>query len=144
MAYGVNGRPDVSAKTSRSRSTGQHLFFGTTRKKLSSILIWLDALTFTTFLGLVPPVLCLEFRQQLSNRRCIFFFSAGTIRADFSPDGWSAIVDYAHTPDALEKCLNTIRDVLPAQGSNKIITVFGAGGDRDKTKRLLWEKLLTR
>jgi UDP-N-acetylmuramoyl-L-alanyl-D-glutamate--2,6-diaminopimelate ligase len=54
-----------------------------------------------------------------------------------SPAGWTAIVDYAHTPDALEKCLRTIHDVLPKQGRGKIITVFGAGGDRDTAKRPL-------
>lgn len=54
-----------------------------------------------------------------------------------SPAGWTAIVDYAHTPDALEKCLRTIHDVLPKQRRGRIITVFGAGGDRDKTKRPL-------
>jgi UDP-N-acetylmuramoyl-L-alanyl-D-glutamate--2,6-diaminopimelate ligase len=52
-----------------------------------------------------------------------------------SPHGWTAIVDYAHTPDALENCLQTIHDVLPEQRTNAIITVFGAGGDRDTTKR---------
>ncbi|HTP12866.1 MAG TPA: UDP-N-acetylmuramoyl-L-alanyl-D-glutamate--2,6-diaminopimelate ligase, partial [Bacteroidota bacterium] len=54
-----------------------------------------------------------------------------------SPDGWTVIVDYAHTPDALEKCLLTIHDVLPSKNRGKIITVFGAGGDRDKAKRPL-------
>ncbi len=58
-----------------------------------------------------------------------------------SPAGWWAIIDYAHTPDALEKCLSTIREVLPLDSSNKIITVFGAGGDRDKTKRPLMGKI---
>lgn len=48
---------------------------------------------------------------------------------------WTAIVDYAHTPDALENCLQTIHDVLPPHRTNSIITVFGAGGDRDRTKR---------
>lgn len=52
-----------------------------------------------------------------------------------SPKGWAAIVDYAHTPDALQKCLRTIHDVLPNEGRGRIITVFGAGGDRDRTKR---------
>lgn len=51
--------------------------------------------------------------------------------------GWTAIVDYAHTPDALEKCLRTIHDVLPKQGRGKILAVFGAGGDRDSAKRPL-------
>lgn len=44
---------------------------------------------------------------------------------------FSVIVDYAHTPDALENVLNTVKDF--AEG--KIITVFGCGGDRDKSKR---------
>jgi UDP-N-acetylmuramoyl-L-alanyl-D-glutamate--2,6-diaminopimelate ligase len=54
-----------------------------------------------------------------------------------SPKGWTAIIDYAHTPDALEKCLLTIHDVLPRENRGKVITVFGAGGDRDKAKRPL-------
>jgi UDP-N-acetylmuramoyl-L-alanyl-D-glutamate--2,6-diaminopimelate ligase len=54
-----------------------------------------------------------------------------------SPKGWSAIIDYAHTPDALEKCLLTIHDVMPKEHRGRIITVFGAGGDRDRTKRPL-------
>ena len=52
-----------------------------------------------------------------------------------SPAGWTAVIDYAHTPDALENCLRTIHDVLPQKNSGRIMTVFGAGGDRDKTKR---------
>jgi UDP-N-acetylmuramoyl-L-alanyl-D-glutamate--2,6-diaminopimelate ligase len=46
----------------------------------------------------------------------------------------TAVVDYAHTPDALENVLKAIRDILPGQ-SSRIITVVGCGGDRDKTKR---------
>jgi UDP-N-acetylmuramyl-tripeptide synthetase len=52
-----------------------------------------------------------------------------------SPRGWTAIVDYAHTPDALENCLRTIRALLPGDRPGRVITVFGAGGDRDRTKR---------
>jgi UDP-N-acetylmuramoyl-L-alanyl-D-glutamate--2,6-diaminopimelate ligase len=58
-----------------------------------------------------------------------------------SPAGWTAIVDYAHTPDALENCLKTIHDVLPKNNRGHIITVFGAGGDRDKTKRPLMGRI---
>jgi UDP-N-acetylmuramoyl-L-alanyl-D-glutamate--2,6-diaminopimelate ligase len=59
----------------------------------------------------------------------------GRFERIISPAGWTAIVDYAHTPDALENCLKTIHDVLPPKNRGHIITVFGAGGDRDKTKR---------
>ena len=47
--------------------------------------------------------------------------------------GISAIVDYAHTPDALRNVLSTIADVKSTD--SKVITVVGCGGDRDKTKR---------
>jgi UDP-N-acetylmuramoyl-L-alanyl-D-glutamate--2,6-diaminopimelate ligase len=45
----------------------------------------------------------------------------------------TGIVDYAHTPDALQNVLNTIRDIR--SGNERIITVVGCGGDRDRTKR---------
>lgn len=51
----------------------------------------------------------------------------------------TAIVDYAHTPDALEKVLSTI-DKLKS-GNTKVITVVGCGGDRDKKKRPLMAKV---
>ena len=50
-----------------------------------------------------------------------------------SSRGYSAIVDYAHTPDALVNVLSTIQEVLNGRG--QIITVVGAGGNRDKGKR---------
>lgn len=49
------------------------------------------------------------------------------------------IVDYAHTPDALEKVLQTLDRVR--QGDKRIITVVGCGGDRDKTKRPIMAKI---
>jgi len=52
-----------------------------------------------------------------------------------STRGWTAVVDYAHTPDALENCLRTIHDILPERRGNCILTVFGCGGNRDKGKR---------
>ena len=53
-----------------------------------------------------------------------------------SPEGFTAVVDYAHTPDALENVLNAIHDVLDGKGGH-VITVCGAGGHRDKGKRPL-------
>jgi UDP-N-acetylmuramoyl-L-alanyl-D-glutamate--2,6-diaminopimelate ligase len=50
-----------------------------------------------------------------------------------SGDGITAIIDYAHTPDALENVLATIHQIRPPEGV--IITVVGAGGNRDRTKR---------
>ena len=57
----------------------------------------------------------------------------GRFEALKSPKGFTAIVDYAHTPDALVNVLSTIHEVL--NGKGKVITVCGAGGNRDKGKR---------
>ncbi len=58
---------------------------------------------------------------------------AGRFDSLRSAKGYTAIVDYAHTPDALTNVLNAIHDVLNRRG--KVITVVGAGGNRDKGKR---------
>lgn len=58
---------------------------------------------------------------------------AGRFETIRSKDGFTAIVDYAHTPDALTNVLNAIHDVL--EGGGRVITVVGCGGNRDKTKR---------
>jgi UDP-N-acetylmuramoyl-L-alanyl-D-glutamate--2,6-diaminopimelate ligase len=53
----------------------------------------------------------------------------------------SGIVDYAHTPDALENVLKTIKEIRT--GNEQVITVVGCGGDRDKTKRPLMAAIAT-
>ncbi len=60
---------------------------------------------------------------------------SGRLDAMRSPKGYTAIVDYAHTPDALTNVLSAIHEVQ--KGKGRIITVVGAGGNRDKGKRPL-------
>ena len=59
----------------------------------------------------------------------------GRLQPLHSPEGYTAVVDYAHTPDALENVLVTLNEVVDGKGH--IITVCGAGGNRDKGKRPL-------
>ena len=60
---------------------------------------------------------------------------SGRLEPIHSPEGFTASVDYAHTPDALANVLNAIHEVLDGKGH--VITVCGAGGNRDKGKRPL-------
>ena len=58
--------------------------------------------------------------------------ASGRLEVLRGPNGISAVIDYAHTPDALENVLKTLRDVAPEK---ELICLFGCGGDRDRTKR---------
>ena len=64
-----------------------------------------------------------------------------------SPKGWTAIVDYAHTPDAVDNVIQTIREILGSDKvtkdkvQRKLITVVGCGGNRDKGKRPMMAKI---
>lgn len=64
----------------------------------------------------------------------------GRFEAVPNEKGIGAIVDYAHTPDAVEKLLEAVRPLTTGQ----VITVFGCGGDRDKTKRPLMGRAASR
>lgn len=58
---------------------------------------------------------------------------AGRFQTMRSPRGYTAIVDYAHTPDALVNVIDTVNEVI--NGKGQVITVCGCGGNRDKGKR---------
>lgn len=60
---------------------------------------------------------------------------SGRLEPIHSPEGYTAVIDYAHTPDAIENVLSAIHDVL--RGKGEVITVCGAGGNRDHGKRPL-------
>jgi len=75
---------------------------------------------------------------------------SGRFETLHAPSGFTAIVDYAHTPDALNNVISTINQIL--QGNGRLITVVGCGGNRDKGKRPMmareavdgsWKAILT-
>ena len=75
---------------------------------------------------------------------------AGRFETLRAPQGYTAIVDYAHTPDALNNVIGAINQIL--QGNGRLITVVGCGGNRDKGKRPMmareavngsWKAILT-
>ena len=66
---------------------------------------------------------------------------SGRFQFIVSSEQITAIVDYAHTPDALENVLKTINDIRT--NNEQLITVVGCGGDRDKTKRPIMANIAT-
>ncbi len=66
----------------------------------------------------------------------------GRFETIHSPKGWTAIIDYAHTPDAVDNVIQTIREIK--KSTNKLITVVGCGGNRDKGKRPMMAQIAKR
>lgn len=76
--------------------------------------------------------LCLGFDKDETLRVLSLLQSVnGRFEAIHSSKGWTAVVDYAHTPDAVENVINTINEIR----KGRLITVVGCGGNRDKGKR---------
>ena len=144
LTYGVNGASDVSAHNASLSISGTSFVLRYRREEMTLHSHLVGRFNVYNILAACSAgIRAWNFGAVASIAGVASFSSVpGRFERILSPPGWSAIIDYAHTPDALEKCLNTIRDVLPAQSSNKIITVFGAGGDRDKSKRPLMGKVV--
>lgn len=132
MTYGINSPADISAKNIEYSLTGTTFtlnFHGVEKEvKLNlpsefNVYNALAAIEACYFLGL-PLSIILEGIKQLKGikGRFQYVYRAG------SP---LAIIDYAHTPDSLEKTLKAIKKFNP----EKLYVIFGCGGDRDKTKR---------
>ena len=82
-------------------------------------------------------IYCTALCLGLDARQALVSISAlrpaeGRLETLAGPRGLNVVIDYAHTPDALENTLRTLRDIAPEK---TLICVFGCGGDRDKTKR---------
>ncbi|NTV83987.1 MAG: UDP-N-acetylmuramoyl-L-alanyl-D-glutamate--2,6-diaminopimelate ligase, partial [Bacteroidales bacterium] len=96
------------------RLTGEFNAYNLTAVYGTAILLNQSPEIILTYLSSVPPV-------------------EGRFEAIHSANNVTAIVDYAHTPDALKNVLNTIGEIRTR--NEKLITVVGAGGDRDRSKR---------
>ncbi len=81
-------------------------------------------------------------KQEVLTQLSLLKGADGRFEVLRSNDGKTVIVDYAHTPDALENVLKTIQKIRT--GNEQLITVVGAGGDRDKEKRPKMAKIASR
>ncbi|MFI3267242.1 MAG: UDP-N-acetylmuramoyl-L-alanyl-D-glutamate--2,6-diaminopimelate ligase [Rikenellaceae bacterium] len=85
-------------------------------------------------LAVYAAAICLnQSKQEILTAMSELHSVAGRFEYVVSNDGITAIVDYAHTPDALEHVIESVNEIKPE--GKKLITVVGCGGDRDKAKR---------
>jgi UDP-N-acetylmuramoyl-L-alanyl-D-glutamate--2,6-diaminopimelate ligase len=110
----------INQKEFYSRLTGTFNAYNLTAVYATCLLLGLDEQLALTILSLAEPV-------------------RGRFQYYRTKDGIMGIVDYAHTPDALENVLNTIADI--ATKNEQIITVVGCGGNRDAAKRPLMAEI---
>jgi UDP-N-acetylmuramoyl-L-alanyl-D-glutamate--2,6-diaminopimelate ligase len=142
ISYGVSEKADVRATDIRLSMDGTTFKVRSANKEYSVSSPLVGRFNVYNILSAYSTGIALGYEHEkialgISNVKNV----RGRFECISSPKGWTAIIDYAHTPDALEKCLRTIHDVLPRENRGRIITVFGAGGDRDRTKRPLMGKI---
>jgi UDP-N-acetylmuramoyl-L-alanyl-D-glutamate--2,6-diaminopimelate ligase len=95
-------------------------------------------------LGVIGVLLVAGFRLDEIPAVCASFEPPpGRMQRVGGGDAPLVVVDYAHSPDALDKCLTSLRDVARAQGG-RLVCVFGCGGDRDRGKRPLMGEVASR
>ncbi len=138
LSYGFESEADVRVVNADISITGTSLAIEYRGKTMNIHSPLIGRFNIYNTLAALSTALALELPQDGIQKGIT---NLTTVKGRFeriaAPQGWTVIIDYAHTPDALEKCLKTIHDVLPKTNRGKIITVFGAGGDRDKAKRPL-------
>jgi len=132
ITYGINNKADVMAKdiklTAKGTSFQLHSFAG------EATIYLMTVGTFNVYNALAAVAASLA--EQIpfeAIQKGLVNFKGVSGRMELVNEGqdFLAIVDYAHTPDGLENILSTVRGFA----QKKVITVFGCGGDRDRTKR---------
>ena len=138
LTYGLNNpRADLNAVNVINEISGAKFDLIYQEKSTKISLLTPGKFSVYNALGAIGAALALGIdldiiKEALAEKSLI----RGRFETVKSPEDFYAIVDYAHTPDGLENVLSTIEEF--AEG--RIITVFGCGGDRDKTKRPLMAK----
>ncbi|MFK7810372.1 MAG: UDP-N-acetylmuramoyl-L-alanyl-D-glutamate--2,6-diaminopimelate ligase [Saprospiraceae bacterium] len=130
FSYGLKRQADFKAKIIENSFSGLHLIINGTE----TICRLIGEFNAYNLMAVYGTALLLDSNEEevltaLSNLTT----AEGRFDYQISSEGIIAIVDYAHTPDALEKVLTTIAHLR--KGTEKVITVVGCGGDRDKAKR---------
>jgi UDP-N-acetylmuramoyl-L-alanyl-D-glutamate--2,6-diaminopimelate ligase len=128
--YGLKQMADFKAKVIENRFSGLHLEIDQTDVYFKMV----GSFNAYNLLAAYATAVLLE-QDKMKVLTTLSALSGAEGRFDYivSKTGIVGIVDYAHTPDAVQNVLSTIADIR--KGTEQVITVIGCGGDRDKTKR---------
>jgi UDP-N-acetylmuramoyl-L-alanyl-D-glutamate--2,6-diaminopimelate ligase len=144
LTYGVNANADVQARNIALSMTGIvcDIMHHGEKTAINSALIGrfnvsniLAAFSAGIALGIPKN----KVQTAINNLHSV----RGRFEQIASPRGWTVVIDYAHSPDALEKALQTIHDVFGSEKTGNVITVFGCGGNRDRSKRPAMAQIAT-
>lgn len=134
--YGLKSIADYKAKVLENQFSG--LVLSIDNRELWTRLIG----DFNAYNLLLVYAVAMELEQdQVEVLRIMSTLTSVEGRFEYvqSESGIMAIVDYAHTPDALENVLKTIKNIRT--GNETVFTIVGCGGDRDRTKRRMMAKI---
>src|SRR5437899_3745993 len=124
---------DVTARDVRVDATGARFSLVTTQGSHPVTLPLLGRFNIANALGVAACAVGLNVSARVVAERLSEAPQVPGRMERIAVDPCVILRDYAHTPDALERALETVREVTPAGG--RVIVVFGAGGDRDRGKR---------
>ena len=138
LSYALKTYADYKANIIENQLSGLLL-------KINEQEVWVRLIgTFNAYNLLAIYAVAIELGiEQLDALRLLSELESVSGRFQFivSKEKITAIVDYAHTPDALENVLSTINDIRTK--NEQLITIVGCGGDRDKTKRPIMANIAT-
>ena len=137
--FGINTQADFNCQILASRFDGMRLNMDG-RKVHTRLIGEFNASNLLSVYG--AAILLGQDQERVLSSISTLGNVAGRFEYVRSGQGTTAIIDYAHTPDALKNVLETINQIR--SGQERLITVVGAGGDRDKTKRPLMAQIAAR
>jgi UDP-N-acetylmuramoyl-L-alanyl-D-glutamate--2,6-diaminopimelate ligase len=139
--YGLHGPADLTAEALSLSLDGTRFRARTPAGELEITTPLLGRFNVQNLLAALGAALALELPAGAAVRGlCSVKQVPGRLERVEAGQGFAVIVDYAHTDDALKQLLETVRELQP----RRVLTVFGCGGDRDRTKRPLMGAVSTR
>ncbi|WP_066503801.1 UDP-N-acetylmuramoyl-L-alanyl-D-glutamate--2,6-diaminopimelate ligase [Abyssisolibacter fermentans] len=141
ITYGLNKYADIYAHDIKTTNQGTK-FIMTYKGENKDVQIYIPG-RFSVYNALAATGVCIRLGLKIDdiiNGLASITNVKGRFETIKAENGSSIIVDYAHTPDALENVLKTAREFK----KGKLILVFGCGGNRDKTKRPLMGKIASK